>query len=321
MTVKVVGILSPGDMGAATGRVLRDGGLDVVTCLEGRSELTRQRAQEAGFRDVPDLEALVREADLVLSILVPAEAVSLAERVAAAMERTGARPVYADCNAIAPRTVKVICERITAAGATFIDAGIIGPPPRAGSAATRFHCSGPNTSALEALGRHGLNVFVVGPEVGLASGLKMVYAASTKGTTALWTELLVAARALGLGEALAAELRASRSDIADRVMGTIPSMPRRARRWVGEMEEIATTFADVGLTPWMLQGAADMYRLVGETPLADQTSREPDPSLDTVLDTLAERTSRASSTRPNPPTPFPVGKGESTARAVAPPSL
>ena len=123
--------------------------------------------------------------------------------------------------------------------------------------------------------------------VGQASGLKMVYAASTKGTTALWTELLVASRALGLQDALMAEFGSSHP-VATRLMRGIPAMPRRARRWVGEMEEIAATFASLGMTPRMLEGAADMYRLVGDTPLADQTSREPDPELQDVLETLVQ---------------------------------
>jgi hypothetical protein len=110
----------------------------------------------------------------------------------------------------------------------------------------------------------------------------MVYAASTKGTTALWTELLTAAKALGLRDALAQELESSR--IAAQVMRGIPSMPRRARRWVAEMEEIAATFAEVGLTPRILEGAADMYRLIGSTPLGALTSRDQDPGLDEVLD-------------------------------------
>jgi 3-hydroxyisobutyrate dehydrogenase-like beta-hydroxyacid dehydrogenase len=286
MNPRAIGILSPGDMGAAIGRMLRDGGLAVVTCLEGRSDLTRLRAQEAGFRDVPSLDALVAEVDLLLSVLVPAEALPLGGRVAESLRRTGARPVYADLNAIAPQTVAQIDRLITEAGARFIDGGIIGGPPRPGSG-TRIYVSGPDTAPLEALSACGLNVPVVGPRIGQASGLKMVYAASTKGTTALWTELLVAARALGLDAALLAEFGMSRSDIAKQHMGSIPSMPRRARRWVGEMEEIAATFEALGLTPRILLGVADMYRFVGETPLADQTSREPDPPLDAVLDTLA----------------------------------
>ena len=48
------------------------------------------------------------------------------------------------------------------------------------------------------------------------------------------------------------------------------------------------TFKTLGMTPKILEGAADMYRFVGATKLADQTPREPDPPLDTILDTLVE---------------------------------
>jgi len=54
------------------------------------------------------------------------------------------------------------------------------------------------------------------------------------------------------------------------------------------MEEIAATFESLGMTPRMLLGAADMFCLVGDTPLADRTQRDPDPSLDTVVQTIAE---------------------------------
>ena len=282
VTLRCVGILSPGDMGSAIGNVLRQTGLDVLTLLTGRSALTRDRALEAGFRDAGSIDDLVRESDLILSVLVPSEAVRIAEQVTAAMRRTGARPVFADCNAIAPQTVTRIDAMVREAGGCFIDAGIIGGPPAAPGSNTRFPCSGPDTAAFEALARHGLNVSVVGPRIGQASGLKMCYAASTKGTTALWTELMTAAHALGLEDALMAELGSG----ATSALRGIPGMPSKARRWVGEMEEIAATFAGVGLTPRIFEGAADMYRLVSATPLADQTPRDPNPTVDEVLDTL-----------------------------------
>jgi len=282
VNVRRVGILSPGDMGAAIGNVLHHGGLEVYTCLEGRSELTRTRAAEAGFRDAPGYDELVSSVDVLLCVLVPAEARPVAERVAAALRRTGARPVYVECNAIAPQTVVGIEKLIRDAGAEFIDAGIIGGPPRVGGSNTRFHCSGPDTSGFEALAGHGLDVRVVGPKVGQASGLKMVYAASTKGTTALWTELIVAARAMGLDQQLMVEL----GDRGKQQLAGITGMPNRARRWVGEMEEIAATFEALGLTPLILEGAADMYRFVGDTPLADLTSRDPNPTLEEMLRVL-----------------------------------
>lgn len=286
VSVKKVGILSPGDMGGATGGQLRANGLEVYTCLDGRSELTRRIAAENGFMDTESLDQLVGTVDLLLSILVPSEARGLAERVAAAMSRTGARPVFADCNAIAPQTVRKIDEMIRGAGAVFVDAGIIGGPPTP-KMDTSFYCSGPDTSAFEALGRHGLTVKVVGAEIGMASGIKMVYAASTKGTIALWTELMVAARAMGLEPALMAEF-GENHPIASRTLRSIPGMAHKAGRWVGEMEEIAATFAGLGMTPKILDGAADMYRFVDSTPLGALTSRDPYPSLDEVLGTLAD---------------------------------
>ena len=280
-----VGILSPGDMGSGVGRRLHERGAEVYGVLTGRSELTRTRAAECGIIDAGSLDELVKKVDIILSILVPSEAPAIAHDVAESMKRTGATPVFTDCNAIAPVTVEAIEREIRAAGAEFIDAGIIGGPP-SDRADTYFHCSGPNTAPFERLADYGLTVMVTGPRIGQASGLKMMFAASTKGTTALWTELLTGAKALGLEEALNGML--SENVVYKAQTRGIPMMPHRARRWVGEMEEIALTFKTLGMTPKILEGAADMYRFVGGTKLGDQTPREPNPPLETILDTLVE---------------------------------
>ena len=282
-----VGIMSAGDMGSGFGSVLHAQGLEVYTCLAGRSEFTRLRAREAGFRDSPDLDHLVSNVDLFISVLVPSEATQLATDIAAAMKRTGATPVYADLNAIAPNTVLEIERIVRAAGAGFVDGGIIGGPPREGYT-PHIAVSGPDVEALEVLRDRALDIRVTGPKVGQASGLKRVYAASTTGTTALWTELLTAARAMGLYDALMAQY-GDGNVVFKSQQRSIPGMPNRARRWVGEMEEIAKTFADLGMTPNIFQGAADMYTLVGETPLADLTSRDPNPTLEEVMDALIAR--------------------------------
>lgn len=282
-----VGIMSSGDMGSGFGKVLHANGLQVYTCLAGRSEFTRLRAQEAGFIDAPDLDGLVQQIDLFLSVLVPSEALQLSKDIAAAMKRTGATPAYADLNAIAPQTGLEIEGVIRSAGANFIDGGIIGGPPREGYS-PHIGVSGPDLAIIESLRERALDIRVVGPKVGQASGLKMVYAAGTKGTTALWTEILSVSRALGLEDALRDEL-GDNNPVYKYAQRSIPSMPNRARRWVGEMEEIAKTFQGVGLTPSMFQGAADIYTVVGETPLADLTSRDPNPSLEEVLEAVVQQ--------------------------------
>jgi 3-hydroxyisobutyrate dehydrogenase-like beta-hydroxyacid dehydrogenase len=287
--IQTVGLLSPGDMGHSVGQTLVENGLRVITCLEGRSERTRGLAAEAGIAGVPTYGDLVREADLLLSILVPAQARNAAAKVAQTLIETGSEIVYADCNAIAPHTVREIGTVIVEAGGTFVDASIVGGPPRGGSS-PRMYASGPDTRAFEALADYGLHIVVIGQEIGLASALKMCYAALTKGSSALYIELLTAARALGVGEALEQEFQGSQSAMLQR-MQRLPGVSMKSRRWVGEMEEIAQTFEDVGLTPKMLAGAADVYRLLGSTPLADRTPEdtEPLPSLEEMIGVLAQQ--------------------------------
>ena len=287
--LNTVGILSPGDMGHTVGNVLRENRLRVITCLEGRSQRTRQLAEKAGIVDVPTYPQFVTEADLILSIMVPAQAMSAASMVAGALQKVDTTLAYADCNAIAPQTVRKLGEIITSAGGTFVDASIIGPPPRT-PGATRFYASGPNLDIFSELNNYGLDVRALGEEIGLASAIKMCYASLTKGLTALCTELLTAASVLGVSEALTAEFQLSQSALFERMENGLPSMPPKARRWIGEMEEISATFAHVGLTPNILTGAADMYRFVGDTHLADlpPEARDEFPNLAGLIEILAK---------------------------------
>jgi 3-hydroxyisobutyrate dehydrogenase-like beta-hydroxyacid dehydrogenase len=283
-----IGLLSPGDMGHSIGAVLHDHGLRVLTCLTGRSERSQALAAEAGIEDVPSLEELVEQADVFLSVLVPAVALETAEKVANALRTTRTDLLYVDCNAIAPRTVREVGEVVSAAGGRVADIGIIGAPPR--RPGTRFYASGPAADEAAALAEYGLDVRVIGTEMGQASGLKMCYGALTKGLQALGVELLVAARALGLEDALRAEQQHSVPDVLTWLERSVPTMPPKAYRWVGEMEEIATTFADVGLTPGILQGAADLYRFVADTPIGQESPENRDQSrgLDGVVAALAD---------------------------------
>jgi 3-hydroxyisobutyrate dehydrogenase-like beta-hydroxyacid dehydrogenase len=208
--------------------------------------------------------------------------------VADALRTTGTNLLYIDCNAIAPRTVREIGEVVSAAGGRVADIGIVGAPPR--RPGTRFYASGPGADEAAGLAGYGLDVRVIGAEMGQASGLKMCYGALTKGLQALGVELLVAARALGLEDALRAEQQHSVPDVLNWLERSVPTMPPKAYRWVGEMEEIATTFADVGLTPSILQGAADLYRFVADTPIGQETPENRDQSrgLDGIVAALAD---------------------------------
>ncbi len=216
--------------------------------------------------------------DVLLSVLVPARATEVAEQVAAAMQATGSDLLYVDLNAIAPQTVATISEIITNAGGRFADGGIVGPPPR--RPGTRFYTSGPGAEEFAQLRDHGLDVRVLAGDVGQASGMKMCYGALTKGMQALGTELLLAAKLMGLEDDLREEQMGSMQMVREWIENAIPTMPPKAYRWVGEMEEIAATFEGVGLTPKIFQGAADMYRLVETTAIGKETPENRDTSRD-----------------------------------------
>jgi 3-hydroxyisobutyrate dehydrogenase-like beta-hydroxyacid dehydrogenase len=268
-----IGVTSPGDMGQAVAMRLKACGYEVYTALEGRSARTTELAREAGIADCGSLRKLVETCDAVFSILNPGAALDNARDIAAAMRATKKKLVYVDCNAIAPQTGLEIEGLIRDAGGVFIDAGIIGPPPR-GKAKTKLYVSGGDAGLLSQIVDPQLQVRIVGERVGDASAVKMCYAAMTKGTLALGMELLIAARKLGVEQALEAEFRESQPDLYESALKRCVSMPPKAYRWVPEMLEIAKTFEGAGLTPRMLQGAGDMFEQIAATPLGRESPEE-----------------------------------------------
>ena len=255
-------------MGHAVGREFRAGGLEVLTCLSGRSPRTRRLAERAGFKNVSSLEALAEQSDLILSILVPEAAVALAEAVGTALKRTGCHPVFADCNAVSPATSRRIEGIISGAGGLYLDASIIGPPPGQGQP-PRFYVSGSAVDVLLQLDGQGIAVKSIGSEIGRASAIKMCYAGLTKGTLALHAAVLTSAEALGLSDELRSELAYSQGQKL-KSMEQVRRVPAKAFRWVAEMEEIAQTFGTAGVTPDIHSGAADVFRMVAESELGGE---------------------------------------------------
>ena len=278
MDRQTIAVIAPGDMGSGVGQALAKAGHDVVTTLAGRSEASRARAERCGFRDLPDLDQVVGEAALILSILPPASAMDLVEQVAAAMARTGARPAYMDCNAVSPATAAPIADVIGATGATFIDCGIIGLAPGKGPQPTRFYISGADLSPAVALAVEGIIVKGVGAEIGRASALKMLYAGLNKGRFSLLATMATAAAAMDLLDELGEELAFSQKDTWSYMQSGISRLPADSERWWPEMEQIAETLEAAGVTGDFHHGASWILQLMARTPLAAETRETIDPN-------------------------------------------
>ena len=232
-----VAVIAPGNMGAGVGARLVQNGLKVITLLAGRSSASVARAASAGM--TPATEAEIAAADFVFSIVPPGEALALAERLVPVLRAASGKPVYVECNAVSPETVKRIATTITAADCPFADAGIIGGPPRPGYDGPRIYVSGPEAKRVGTLGDYGLLIRVMDGAIGDASALKMCYGGLNKGLIALGAALVLAADRAGVGQAFRAELAASQAPVLAQLTRGVPDMFPKAYRWVAELEEIA----------------------------------------------------------------------------------
>ncbi|HMB72338.1 MAG TPA: DUF1932 domain-containing protein, partial [Gammaproteobacteria bacterium] len=269
LAMQTLGILGSGDMGSGVAAAFIQAGYRVVTDLSGRSAHSRMLAQAAGTTDLGSLPAVLGSADVVLSIVPPARAATVAADVARCGPIDG---LFADCNAVAPASVAALLDVVARSGTAVLDVGIVGMPPgRAGGADTRFYVSGRGRERLLGLSVPGIAWIDLGTELGRASALKMTYASLNKGVDALLTTIALSAMQLGVDEALFAELESSQRPLLERMHRRIPFLAATAQRYVPEMREIAATFAAAGTTAAFHEGAAWLYDVLAHSELAAET--------------------------------------------------
>ena len=255
MAMKTVALLHPGEMGAAIGACLGGRGLRVVWASAGRSAATRTRANAAGLEDLGALQRALGVADIVLSVCPPHGALELAREVAG----HGFKGVYVDANAVSPATVRNIGRVVEAAEATFVDGGIIGPPPVPG-VSSRIYLSGGSARDVAAVfAGSNLEAIPLDSAAGAASAVKACYAAWTKGATALLAAIRALATHEGVEAALLEEWKRSQPELPKR-SEVVTVQARKAWRWIVEMEEIAASFEAAGLPAGFHLAAADLYR-------------------------------------------------------------
>jgi len=257
-----VAIVAPGNMGAGVGQRLTENRVTVLTSLAGRSADSVARAKAAGMTAVDDAQLM--EADFLLSIVPPGDALALAKRLAPLLTAANKKPVYIDCNAVSPRTMLDIAEVVAATGSPFVGAAIIGPPPKPGSTNTKFYASGPAAGLFARLNDHGLIVRMLEGALTSASALKMSYAGITKGFTALGAAMMLAATREGSAAALKAELAESQPALLGWLTRQTPAMYGKAYRWVAELDAIAAFVGADYPENAMLSAAARLYERIAD---------------------------------------------------------
>jgi 3-hydroxyisobutyrate dehydrogenase-like beta-hydroxyacid dehydrogenase len=279
----VIGLLHPGEMGAAVGNGLTAAGYTVLWASEGRGPETAARARAAGLTDAGTAAEVAERADVILSICPPHAALDVAWAV------QGFSGLFVDANAISPATAREVALMVEEGGATYVDGGIIGQPPAATAGQTRLYLSGPEAGAVRALFEGtNLDARVVAGGTWSASTVKMAYAAWTKGTAALLLTILALARSAGVEETLRAEWDLSQPALAEWSGRAARSATAKGWRWVAEMEEIAASMVSSGLPDGFHQAAAEIFR---RAPREDQDLPSGE-ALDRVLSAITGETIR-----------------------------
>ncbi len=274
-----VGILHTGAMGISIAASAKSAGHDVYWVSAGRSEDSRQRANEQGLLEVETLDELCSTCEIILCVCPPHAAEDVAQQVIDA----GFTGLYCDGNAISPKKSQAIGEKLTHAGIDFVDGSIIGPPAWKANT-TRFYLSGKSADRVSALFDGSVtDAIVIGDEIGRASALKMVFAAQTKGFTALLCAIQATAEKLGVRDDLDNEWARRDPESVEQTQNRVRGVTAKAWRFAGEMQEIADTFEIAGLPNDFFLGAYEVYERI-----ADFKDAEDTPELIDILQALMD---------------------------------
>ena len=272
-----VGILHPGEMGSALAASAMQSGMNVMWCEQDRSAATACRANALGLKTASSLQELCQQCDILISVCPPHAAIALAKQVI----DCGFQGIYADVNAVAPDTVCAMEDSMSNTGIRLVDGGIIGlPPTKPGT--TWLYLSGKQAQTVADCFKKGpLETEVLGDQIGQASGLKMCFAANSKGTAALHTAILSAAENMGVRQALENQWDIYTTGFTEKSQGRIRQVARKAWRFSGEMKEIAATLEANELPRGFFDAAAEIYER--QTGFKDT---EDEPGMEAILEAV-----------------------------------
>jgi putative dehydrogenase len=252
-----IGILYPGEMGSSFGKSLREIGICIVTTVQGRSPRTHRLCHEAGLNVVDSLGEVLERSDIVISLVSPGAALSVARDVAAHRKGFSRSLLYIDANSISPMTVAQISEVLSPVAIDFVDASIFGLASQLRQRGT-LYLSGSRAQELSAQFEPIMRVKVVGDMPGQASTLKMIVSGIPKGLSGLFIETMLLAQDMHLlPEAIEAcdEIYPSIMEVIRRML---PTYSQHATRRCQELQEVEETMLRSGLTPRIVSAVREV---------------------------------------------------------------
>ncbi|MGZ7049097.1 MAG: NAD(P)-binding domain-containing protein [Methanobacterium sp.] len=186
-----IGFIGFGEVGSTLASGLLNEGIEVSTCIQDRSSKTQKIAEEMDLNLCKSNKELAEASDILISAVNPQSAIKIAQYVGEYVSG-----IYVDINNVSPKTVKKTLSFIK--NGKVVDASIIGAVRKGLN--VPIITSGPYADQFAELNNYGMNIEVIGAEIGQASAIKILRSSFTKGISALLFETLYSAYQMGIDQ-------------------------------------------------------------------------------------------------------------------------
>jgi 3-hydroxyisobutyrate dehydrogenase-like beta-hydroxyacid dehydrogenase len=194
---------------------------------------------------------IAETADILISAVTPANAIKTAQEVGEHV-----KGIYVDINNISPKTTKIALSFIK--NRRTVDASIIGAVRKGLN--VPIIASGPYANKFAELNNYGMNITVIGTNVGQASAVKMLRSSFTKGISALLFETLYPAYEMGIDKEVLKYISETEGEgFKDSAVSRIISSASHAKRRHEEMAEVIEILSE-SEDPKMSKAAQNFFK-------------------------------------------------------------
>ena len=265
MNLQHIGLVGYGEVGRTFGSGLAG--------LSGIATLSAWDLKFAHGQSLPDaassvraavsMQALCAASDLVISAVTASSTLAVA-REAAPHLRPGA--VFLDLNSASPGTKQQAAALVDAAGAHYVEAGVMTSVPPYGIRVPMLLGGAHAVALAQVLAGWGMDAKPVSTELGVASAIKMCRSVMIKGLEALVIESYATARQYGVEDHVLPTLAETFPQIDWQRQGAyfFSRVVQHGRRRAEEMRESANTVREAGFAPLMAAAIADKQQWVAD---------------------------------------------------------
>jgi len=267
MKLEHLGIVGYGEVGKVFAAGLKDrmrsvSAWDLKFGIDADSAATREaelaHAAQAGVQASPSMQVLCQKADFVLSAVTASNTLAVAQQAAKHL-RTGA--IFIDLNSASPGTKQQAAQAVEAAGAHYVEAGVMTSVPPYGIRVPMLLGGAQAQALAEQLNGFGMDAKPVASQIGIASAIKMCRSVMIKGLEALVIESYTTARRYGVEGHMIPTLSETFPSIDWEKQGAyfFSRVAQHGKRRAEEMREAANTVREAGFEPWMADAIANKH--------------------------------------------------------------